>query len=121
MKAVKTLVAFTLAFGATMAMAQDAASAPASAASSTYVAPPWTYKTKQLTRLQVDALLGNPKKLLIIDLANQIPIKNGELDYAELADRQPEINLAIAEAKVYGAHTLQAVDALIRLRAREEV
>jgi rhodanese-related sulfurtransferase len=68
MKAVKTLVALSLAFGATIALAQEAASAPAAAASSTYVAPPWTYKTKQLNRNQVDALLGNPKKLLIIDL-----------------------------------------------------
>ncbi len=70
MKAVKTLAALTLAFGATIAMAQEATSAPASAAaaSSTYVAPPWTYKTKQLNRNQVDVLLGNPKKLLIIDL-----------------------------------------------------
>jgi len=61
-----------------------------------------------------------PKRLLIIELANQIPIKNGELDYAEVAKRQLEINLAIAEAKAYGAHTIQAVDALIRLQIREE-
>jgi hypothetical protein len=60
------------------------------------------------------------KKLLIIELANTIPIVNGELDYAELANRQLDINLAIAEAKVYGTHTLQAVDALVRLRAARE-
>ena len=60
------------------------------------------------------------KKLLIIELANTIPIINGELDYRELADRQLAVNLAIAEAKVYGAHALQAVDALVRLRARGE-
>ena len=67
------------------------------------------------------ALLKVPeKKLLIIELANTIPIVNGELDYAELANRQLEINLAIAEAKVYGAHTLQAVDSLVRLRATRE-
>ena len=69
----------------------------------------------------VTALLKVPeKKLLIIELANTIPIINGELDYRELADRQLEINLAIAEAKVYGAHTLQAVDSLVRLRATGE-
>lgn len=62
-----------------------------------------------------------PKKLLIIELVNEIPIKYGELDYAELAERQPEINLAIAEAKAYGTHTIMAVDSLIRLRARDEV
>jgi len=60
------------------------------------------------------------KHLRIIELANQIPIKYGELDYAEVAERQPEINLAITEAKVYGSHTIQAVDALIRLQGREE-
>lgn len=59
------------------------------------------------------------KKLLIVELVNKIPIRNGELDYAELANRQPEVNLAIIEAKIYGSHTMMAVDALIRLRSRE--
>ena len=69
----------------------------------------------------ITALLKVPeKKLLIIELANTIPIINGELDYRELANRQLEINLAIAEAKVYGAHTLLAVDSLVRLRATRE-
>ena len=69
----------------------------------------------------VTALLKVPeKKLLIIELANTIPIINGELYYRELADRQLAVNLAIAEAKVYGAHTLQAVDSLVRLRAIRE-
>ena len=70
----------------------------------------------------VTALVKVPeKKLLIIEIANTIPIINGELDYAELANNQLEINLAVAEAKVYGAHTMQAVDSLIRLRATREV
>ena len=69
----------------------------------------------------VTALLKVPeKKLLIIEIANAITIVNGELDYAELADRQLAVNLAIAEAKVYGAHTMQAVDSLVRLRAIRE-
>ena len=69
----------------------------------------------------VTALVKVPeKKLLIIEIANTIPIVNGELDYAELANRQLDINLAIAEAKVYGAHMLQAVDSLVRLRAIRE-
>ena len=68
MKAVKTLLALALTIGSTVAFAQEAASAPAAAASAPYVAPPWVYKTKQLNRNQVDALLGNPKKLLVIDL-----------------------------------------------------
>jgi hypothetical protein len=70
----------------------------------------------------VAALLKVPeKKLLIIEIANSIPIVNGDLDYRELADRQLAVNLAIAEAKVYGSHTMQAVDALVRLRATREV
>ena len=69
----------------------------------------------------VTALLKVPeKKLLIIEIANTIPIVNGELDYNELANMQLDINLAIAEAKVYGSHTLMAVDSLVRLRAREK-
>jgi hypothetical protein len=69
----------------------------------------------------VTALVKVPeKKLLIIEIANTIPIINGELDYAELANNQLEINLAVAEAKVYGAHTMQAVDSLVRLRAIRE-
>ena len=55
------------------------------------------------------------KKLLIIELANSIPIKNGMLDPQVLSERQREINLAIAEAKAYGSHTIMAVDALVRL------
>ena len=77
-------------------------------------------KTEAIDRV-VTALLKVPqKKLLIIEIANTIPIINGELDYRELADRQLAVNLAIAEAKVYGAHTLQAVDSLVRLRAIRE-
>ena len=70
----------------------------------------------------VTAILKTPaKNLLLIQLVNEIPIINGELDYNALADKQLAINLAIQEAKVYGAHTLQAVDSLVRLKARGEV
>ena len=64
---------------ATPAFAQTAAVAPAAAASaSAYVAPPWTYKTRQLSRNDVDKLLGNPKKLLIIDVRRPDELtKNG--------------------------------------------
>ncbi len=61
------------------------------------------------------------KRLKIIDLANSIPIVHGELDIETLRERQPEINLAIAEAKAYGSHTIQAVDALYRLRPAKGV
>ena len=32
------------------------------------MAPPWTYKTRQLSRNDVDKLLSNPKKLLVLDV-----------------------------------------------------
>ena len=61
-----------------------------------------------------------PTELLIIELANNAPRKDGELDYEQLASIQPEINMAIAEAKMYGTHTLRAVDTLKKLASREE-
>ena len=70
----------------------------------------------------VNALQKVPeKRLLIIELANTIPIKDGVLDSAVISERRREINLAIAEATAYGGRTIQAVDALVRLRARKEV
>ena len=56
------------------------------------------------------------KHLLIIELANRFA-SSGVLDYAGLAEAQPEVNLAIAEAKMYGAHTMVAVDTLKRVQA----
>ena len=56
------------------------------------------------------------KRLLIIELANRFT-KDGGLDSDGLAQHQPEVNLAIAEAKMYGSHTLVAVDTLKRLEA----
>ncbi|GAH37614.1 unnamed protein product [marine sediment metagenome] len=65
----------------------------------------------------VSALAKVPaKQLLIIELANRLT-KDGELDYDGMAEAEPEINLAIAEAKMYGAHTMVAVDSLRRLKA----
>lgn len=64
MKALPSLLAIALAFGSTLALAQQTAASPASAP-----APqPWTHKTKNLNRAEVDALFGNPKKLLVIDV-----------------------------------------------------
>ena len=56
------------------------------------------------------------KQLLIIELANRLT-KDGDLDPDDLAEYQPEVNLAIAEAKTYGSHTIVAVDTLKRLEA----
>jgi hypothetical protein len=61
------------------------------------------------------------KKLLLIQLVNSIPIKNGEFDYLEVQNKKLAINLAIQETKVYGAHTMQAVEALMALKPKAEV
>ena len=60
------------------------------------------------------------KRLLMIDLANRIPMKDGQLDYDAVTAIQPEVNMAIAEAKMYGAQTLMAVDTLKKLDAGKE-
>ena len=52
-----------------------------------------------------------PKELKIIELANRFTV-DGEFDYAAIDAAQPEINLAVAEAKMYGAHTMMAVNSL---------
>ncbi len=56
------------------------------------------------------------KELLIIDLANRF-MKDGQLDYDALAEVQPDVNTAVAEAKMYGTHTIRAVSALDQLEA----
>ena len=56
------------------------------------------------------------KQLLIIELVNRFTV-NGQLDYDALAEVQPEVEMAIAEAKMYGAYTLRAVDTLEHLEA----
>lgn len=58
------------------------------------------------------------KHLLIIELVNRVISEDGQLDYETLESIQPEVNLAISEAKMYGAHTLIAVDTLKRLLPR---
>ena len=67
----------------------------------------------------VSALKKVPeKRLMIIELANSIPIKGGDLDVAVLSDMIPEINLATAEAVAYGNSTIQAVAALVRVHGQ---
>ena len=60
------------------------------------------------------------KRLLIIDLANRIPMKDGQLDYDAVTAIQPEVNMAITEAKMYGTQTLMAIDSLKRVMALGE-
>jgi len=68
----------------------------------------------------VGALQSVPeKKLLIIEIANEAAAPSGELDYDKLIDRQPDVNLAVAEAKAYSNATQRAIKALADLPARQ--
>jgi hypothetical protein len=58
------------------------------------------------------------KRLRIIDLAAGLLDDRGELDLEAAAARQPEVNLAAAEAEGYARATRQAVEALRRLPPR---
>lgn len=74
---------------------------------------------------QIDKMVSALRKvpaadLLIVRLANEIPIVKGGFDYAEVKKRQFEVNLALQEAKVFGSQTLMAVDCLIRIKGVNE-
>jgi PRTRC genetic system protein C len=58
------------------------------------------------------------KRLHIIELAAELLGERGELDLEAAAARQPEVNLAAAEAEGYARATRQAVEALRRLPPR---
>jgi PRTRC genetic system protein C len=57
-------------------------------------------------------------RLRVFELAGELLNERGEVDVDAAARRQPEINLAVAEARAYAAATQQAVEALRRLPAR---
>jgi rhodanese-related sulfurtransferase len=67
MKNLKNLLAVVLSLSMGMSLALAQQSAPASGAAAA-AAQPWTYKTKQLSRAQIDALLANPQKVIVIDV-----------------------------------------------------
>lgn len=58
------------------------------------------------------------KSLLIIELANQVILDGGEIDYDVLAARQNDVTLATAEAEAYARATAQATNTLAGLPAR---
>jgi hypothetical protein len=60
------------------------------------------------------------KKLRLIELANRIPVKNGDFDLDVVADLAEEINLARVEAAAYGAATVAAVEALLKTRGQAQ-
>lgn len=72
--------------------------------------------------LVIKALKTVPeKRLLLIDLANRIPIINGGFDPETVSELQPEINLAVQEVQAYGGHTIQAIDSILNLIPRREL
>lgn len=58
------------------------------------------------------------KRLAIFDLAAELMTPQGDLDLEATVARQPEVNLAIAEAEAYARATRQAVQVLRQLRPR---
>jgi PRTRC genetic system protein C len=58
------------------------------------------------------------KRLRVFELAAELLSARGDLDVDEAARRQPEINVAVAEAKAYAAATQQASEALRGLPPR---
>jgi PRTRC genetic system protein C len=57
-------------------------------------------------------------RLAVFDLAAQLVNPDGEIDAEATAARQPEVNLAIAEAETYARATRSAVEALRRIPQR---
>ncbi|MHB1413978.1 MAG: PRTRC system protein C [Chloroflexota bacterium] len=57
------------------------------------------------------------KRLAVFDLATELLGPEGEIDPEAAAAREPQINLALAEAESYARATRQAVEALRRLPA----
>lgn len=56
------------------------------------------------------------KKLLIIELANRIPIKHGDFDPDALDEFTQEINTASQEAAAYAQGTSEAISNLLELK-----
>ncbi|MDD4986249.1 MAG: hypothetical protein PHQ43_10770 [Dehalococcoidales bacterium] len=73
-------------------------------------------KQEEVIERLANALKRVPaKRLKIIDLANQFT-RDGQLDYDGLNEAQPEVNLAVAEARTYASHTVEAVRVLSSLK-----
>lgn len=68
MKNLRPLAVAALALSALAATAQTATPPAAGASNPTYVAPPWKYKIKELSYKQIDALLAQPEKVVVLDV-----------------------------------------------------
>lgn len=86
MKTLKSVLAVVLGLSASFAFAQQAAPAP----------QPWIYKTQQLDRAQVDALLAKPEKLVVIDVRrpDELTAKGSFPVYLNIQVKEVEKSLA---------------------------
>lgn len=67
----------------------------------------------------IQALKRVPEKeLAIVKLAWEVLDDAGQLDFQKVIGRQPEVNLAIAEARAYSRATKNAAASLRKIRAR---
>ena len=75
---------------------------------------------QRLRAAEVAAIIRgvSEKRLRVYELAAELLDRDGQLDVDAAADREPELNLAIAEARSYASATEAAVKALRRLPAR---
>ncbi len=79
-----------------LAFSQQAApSTAATAGTAAPAAQPWTYKTKQLDRAQIDALLAKPQKVLVIDVRrpDELISKGAFPVYLNIQNKDLEKNL----------------------------
>lgn len=58
------------------------------------------------------------KRLRVWDLAAALTLPNGDIDHLAAAERQPEVELALAECEAVARATHAAAEALRRLRPR---
>ncbi|MDP3062708.1 MAG: hypothetical protein Q8O40_05805 [Chloroflexota bacterium] len=57
-------------------------------------------------------------RLRLIDLSWELVDREGRMDHDKVVERQPEVNLAVAEAEAYVQATRSAVEALRGIQAR---
>lgn len=93
MKTIKTVLAVALGLAASAAFAQQAA--PVAGAATAAAVQPWIYKTKQLDRAEIDALLAKPEKVVVIDVRrpDELTAKGSFPVYLNIQVKEVEKNL----------------------------
>lgn len=87
MNQTKIIFAVLLGLASTVTVAQQQAA---------YVAPPWTYKTKQLNRVEIDKLLAKPEQVVVIDVRrpDELISKGSFPVFLSIQNKDVEKNLA---------------------------